>query len=354
MKPARLNKRRVGVVAAGAAALLIGSAALAQQPAPEAQPRPIPVQPAQGQPGQVPPSMQGAPPPGMQPGMQPRQVPGLPPGHPAFGQPPGGRQPPPGGHGRALPPGVAPQQRGAVAPPPAKRKPKLEECPGHGHMDAPHHVNWWRGMLMVNNERAQKGGFVNELLFRYHNEENPCDEKNEPPPFLASLLNFGLLAFVIYRFGKKPVGEALLKRKQTIMHEIDVAQDLLNSSQRRLREYEEKLKRIDETSAQLKADFALQSETEKKHFLAEAEERRVRMRKDAEFRIEQELKAAKAELLQAAVQGAVAAAEDLLRKSASAQDQERMSREYLSAIPAALEQGKSSATLTGGAAGGHS
>ena len=91
------------------------------------------------------------------------------------------------------------------APAPAHTAAKAEHkgevhCPGHGPMDAPHHVNWWHGMLMASNERAQKGGFVNELLFRYHNENDPCDPKNEPPPFLASVLNVGLLGFILYRF----------------------------------------------------------------------------------------------------------------------------------------------------------
>jgi F-type H+-transporting ATPase subunit b len=243
-----------------------------------------------------------------------------------------------------------------VAAAPAHKEPKPEHCPGHGPLDAPHHVNWWHGMLMVNNERAEQGGVLNTLLFRYHNEENPCDAKNEPPPFLASLLNFGLLAFVMYRFGRKPVAEGLAKRKQSIMQEIDNASRLKNEAAIRLREYEEKFERIEETLAELKAELALQAEVEKRHLLAEAEERRLRMKRDAEFRIEQELKAAKAALLQSAVQEAVVAAEELLKKSASAQDQDRMTQEYLSAIPLALSKGGPGAapSASAGAAGGQS
>jgi outer membrane protein assembly factor BamB len=29
-----------------------------------------------------------------------------------------------------------------------------------------------------------------KFLWRYENPEDPCDEKNEPPPFIASVLNF--------------------------------------------------------------------------------------------------------------------------------------------------------------------
>ena len=255
----------------------------------------------------------------------------------------------PGGMQRGMPN----PHGGAAAGP---KEPKPEHCPGHGPEDAPHHVNWWHGMLMVNNARAEQGGFVNSLLFRYNDEENPCDPKNEPPPFLASLLNFGLLAFVMYRFGRKPVGEALGKRKQSIMQEIETASQLLREAEARLAEYEQKFERIEETRAELKEELALQAEVEKRHLLAEAEERRARMKRDAEFRIEQELKAAKADLLQSAVQDAVEAAEELLKKSASAPDQDRMSKDYLSAIPLAFSKSAlGTASAPGaGAAGGQS
>lgn len=261
-------------------------------------------------------------------GMQP----GLPSGHPPL----------PGmGHG-ARPGAAAP-----VRPAEPQKKRTADQCPGHGPMDAPHHVNWWKGMLMVNNERAQKGDFVNTLLFRYHNEIDACDPKNEPPPFLASIMNFGLLAFIIYRFGKKPIGEALQKRKQTIMGDIETATNLYNEAERRREEYEDKFEHIEETLEQLKAEYAAQAEIEKKHILAEAEERRARMRRDAEFRIEQELKSAKVELLQEAVIGAVKAAEDIIRLRATTQDQETLAQEYLKAVPEALARGPEAAQAGG-------
>lgn len=344
MRSSLKTTARAALLASALTAFLAGGLAEAQQPGPPPPPPAgaQPGQPGQPQPGQMPP---GQPRPLMRP--QPGQnLPGLPPGHPPLPSQQSGRMPPglPGGR-----PGAPP------APPPAKAEHKGEEhCPGHGPLDAPHHVNWWHGMLMANSERAEKGGFVNHLLFRYHNENNPCDPKNEPPPFLASLLNFGLLAFIVYSFGKKPIGEALLKRKQTIMQDIDTATRLREEAEERLADYEQKFARIDETLEQLKGELAAQADIEKKFILAEAEERRVRMRRDAEFRIEQELKAARVELLHQAVEGAVVAAEELLRKSTAAHDQERLAKEYLSAIPAALTQGvKLGGAAAAGTAGGN-
>jgi F-type H+-transporting ATPase subunit b len=200
-------------------------------------------------------------------------------------------------------------------------------------------MNWWKGILMVNNEAAEKGGFVNELLFRYENPKDPCDHKNLPPPFLASLLNFGVLAFVLYRFGKKPLAEALVARKKTIMAEIDQATKLKEDAEDRLEEYEEKLENIEAKLEEVRADYRAQAEVEKKHILAEAEERRARMRRDAEFRIDQEMKAMRDELLREAVANAVVAAEELIAKNVTATDNDKMAADYLKSVGAALAAG---------------
>lgn len=285
--------------------------------------------------------------------------PGGPPGQPGQpgqqGMPPGGRQFPPPGQGRPMPPG-GPGGRGGFRPPPPAPRPEPAEaahehvehhCPGHGPLDSPHAPNWWEGILMVNNDLAKFGakddhghfhredGFVTRLFFRYENEKDECDPKNQPPPFLASVLNFGLLAFILYRFGKKPLAEALSARKKAMMQEIDTATHLKDEAEARLTDYEDKLQHLDETLEEMKRDFATQSEVERKHVLAEAEERRVRMKRDVELRIEQELKAAKQQLLQESVEAAVLAAEKLLASKIAAADQDRSADEYLAGIAAA-------------------
>lgn len=356
-----------GIAAAmGLGAALATGVALAQPapPPPAVQPaRPAPP-PAGAQPGQ--PAQPGQvqvrkidpselPPKFRQPGGPAAPgAPGAPGARPPF--PPGMRPPSaPGG----LPPGFNPRR--PVAPPiPAHAGHGAhaeaeesghgahEHCPGHGPSDPPPPVNWWRGLLMVNNERARSDSFINQLLFRYENAHDPCDKDNLPPPFLASVFNFAILGFILYKFGRKPLAEALVKRKTTIMAEIDTATKLKEDAERRLEEYEDKFERMDETLDELRAELAAQSEQEKKHILVEAEERRVRMLRDAEFRIEQEGKVARAELLQQAIVGAAVAAEELLVKKVGPSDLDRMAEDYLKAVGPAIKGPSMGVTAPGG------
>ena len=128
-------------------------------------------------------------------------MPGMPP--PRMGTPTGlpGMRPP----GQPIKAPIRPRK---CAPSPPKKKHEgghAEHCPGHGPMDPPPPLNLWHGLIGVNNEAAQSDSALKHILFRYENAQNPCDPKNEPPPFFASLINFAVLAFLIGKFGQKPV-----------------------------------------------------------------------------------------------------------------------------------------------------
>ena len=349
------SPRNHGIAAALGLGLALAASVALAQPRPGPPPNAQIIQPGQpappNQPGQV--QIRTIDPSQLPPGC--RQPGG--PLAPGGATPPGGQRPPcppgmrPPGGPQGLPPGFNPH-----APPrPAQHQEAAEEegggehewCPGHGAADPPPPVNWWRGLLTVDNERAKSDSVVNQLLFRYENKKDACDKDNMAPPYLATVINFAILAFVLYKFGRKPLAQALLKRKTTIMADIETATKLKDDAERRLTEYEEKFDRMDETLAELRSELAAQSEKEKAHLLAEAEERRVRMRRDAEFRIEQEAKTARTELLQQAVIGAAAAAEELLAKKVGPSDLDRMAEDYLKAVGPAIQGQRASATAPG-------
>lgn len=325
---------------------------MAPQPVPPAGPGAAqPGQPGAAQPGQ--PGAPGAAQPG-QPGAQPGQ-PGQPP-RPRI-QP--GSQPPgrlvPGGQPRrpqGLPQGHPPVQGQPQAAPPPPPGPKLiprdehGHCPGHGPNDAPHHINWYQGILGIDNEKSQSPSFGDRLLWRYHNKVDECDPKNQEPPFLGAALNFLIVLGVLIRFGKKPVVEGLAARKKAIMQSIDTATAMRKDAEKRLADYKKKLSRVEERRAELREESRAAWETEKARILAEAQDKAGRLRKDAEFRVAQELKQAEADLLKEAVEGSVAAAEELLKKRIEEKDQERLADEFVASLGKVLGTGSARGGLS--------
>lgn len=240
--------------------------------------------------------------------------------------------------------------------PPVQAAPAHPEAPAHaadhgahdchGPNASPHHINWYQGLLGVDNEKAKSGSFINRLLWRYNNPKDECDAANQEPPILAALINLGVVLFILFHFGKKPITEALSKRKKTIMQDIDAATELRVDAEKRLKTYEKQLSRIEDRRKDLREEYRAAWEVERKRILKEAEEKATRLRRDAEFRVDQELKQAQRDLLLDAVDGSVGAADELLKSRIQAADQERLANDYLESLGKALKPSQSSERRT--------
>ncbi|MCU0693051.1 MAG: ATP synthase F0 subunit B, partial [Polyangiaceae bacterium] len=185
---------------------------------------------------------------------------------------------------------------------------------GHDPHGAPGHMNWFYGFLGTDAELEPS------LLWR---------KPDMPPPFLANLINFAVFAYIIVRFGKKPLQEALTSRKQAITKDIDAAQKMKADAEKRLSSYEDKLRHIDDEMDRIRKDFREQGERDKKRILDEAREKRERMLKDAQFLIEQEAKKMRTALMNETVEAAMRAAEKMLRERVTAADQDRVAEDFL-------------------------
>ena len=199
-----------------------------------------------------------------------------------------------------------------------------ETAPGeHGaEHGADHHINWFYGLI------GEKEGAPPDLFWR---------PKGMPAPLGATLINSALLFYVLVRFGKKPIGEALKKRKAGIMQGMEDGARMKREAQDQLAHYEQKLTQIDDEVTRLRREMREAGEAERKRILAEAKERHSRMQRDARLLVEQELKAAHEGLLQAAANAAIRSAEERLKRQITAADQQRLAEEYLGSLRVALE-----------------
>jgi F-type H+-transporting ATPase subunit b len=156
--------------------------------------------------------------------------------------------------------------------------------------------------------------------------------KGTPVPFAAMMLNSAILYWLLIRFAKKPISDALKARKTNILRGMEEAGKMKSDAEAQLAHYEQKLANVDQDIERVRTDMRSAGESERKRILAEAKEKRTRMEKDAQTLISQELKAAREALTGEMVRAALSSAENTLRSKVTEADQNRLAEEYLASI----------------------
>jgi F0F1-type ATP synthase membrane subunit b/b' len=149
------------------------------------------------------------------------------------------------------------------------------------------------------------------------------------PPFIAAIVNFGILAAGFYLLGKKPIAAGLQHRRDAIAKEIEDAQRMKREAEARAKTYQAKLEKLEEEVRAVREALIRTGEAERDRLVAEAEAKAQRMRKDAEFLVLQETKQFQQDLVRDTLHAALAAAEDLLKRGVTQGDQERLAEDYL-------------------------
>lgn len=183
-------------------------------------------------------------------------------------------------------------------------------------------INWVQGLIGESDEGAAK----NPLLWR---------PKGTPPPVGAMLLNTTVILWLLFRFGSKPIAQALRARKAAILAGMDEAAKMRSAAQARLEEYEEKLAAIESEITRVREELRDAASKERAKVVEAMRERRDRMERDARLVVGQELEAMRAALLQELVARMVEQARDALRRSIGPADQERLAQEFLGSVAAA-------------------
>jgi len=155
---------------------------------------------------------------------------------------------------------------------------------------------------------------------------------HEQPAYGAMLLNFALMAWMYYALGKKPIAEGLKNRRAAIAKEIEEAARMRDEAEARAVKYQDKLRHLEAELKEARESLTAAGEADRDRIVREAEEKAARMEKDAKFLVEQETKQMSVELTRTAVEMAMAAAEEILRKRITPADQERLAEDYLAQI----------------------
>jgi F-type H+-transporting ATPase subunit b len=167
-------------------------------------------------------------------------------------------------------------------------------------------------------------------------------------PYIFALLNFLVLAGIYWYFGKGPISRGLQQRHDDVAKEIEEAQRMKEEAQERAKTYQAKLANLENELEETKKALVDAGKTERERIVKEAEEKAERITRDATLRIDQEMKQIRDDLRRETVEIAIAAAEELLKKRMTDDDQSRLADEYLTELVS--KSARTSTRPVGGAA----
>ena len=146
------------------------------------------------------------------------------------------------------------------------------------------------------------------------------------------VVNFGILVGVLVYFLRKPVGAYLKERTEMLRKSIDDAARARASAAEKLLEIELRMDSLSKEIAEMsrKMDTEVEEETRRMREAAQAEIGRLHAQ--VQFAAEQEVKNARLELRKEAAELSARTAEEIVSKTITKGDQERMVRENIDRI----------------------
>lgn len=164
----------------------------------------------------------------------------------------------------------------------------------------------------------------------------PLEAGDQPmsPPMILMLMNFGIVLFLIGWKVRPKVTGYLKGRHESIKGALEEAARLREAAQGKLDEYTRMVSAAEAELDQMVKDMRADAEAEKKRIIAEAEAQAEALQRDAKARIDAEIERARAMLEREVTAAAVAAAESILRKQATAEDHTRLIDSFIGDVQA--------------------
>lgn len=150
--------------------------------------------------------------------------------------------------------------------------------------------------------------------------------------FLWRCLNFAVTFGLLAYFVTKPLRNGLAGRRQGIEKALAEAEQARTEAEARFAEYDRKLAKAAEEIEAIHDEIRREGELEGQKIVANAHEMAEKIKAEAKKSAANEVARARAELQREAAHMAVAIAEELLKKSFTPQDQDRLVNEYMQKV----------------------
>lgn len=144
------------------------------------------------------------------------------------------------------------------------------------------------------------------------------------------LLNFGVWAGLLIWVLRSRIPGLLAGRKAALVEGLEEARRMKDEAERKVQEYTSRIDNLDAELDTMRHEMRQGGLAERDRIVKDAAHRAEKMRAEAKFLIEQQMKTLREDLTREAIEAAIGAAEKILRdKAVAPADQERLATEYL-------------------------
>jgi F-type H+-transporting ATPase subunit b len=144
--------------------------------------------------------------------------------------------------------------------------------------------------------------------------------------------NFVIYAIIIAKFAVPRAREFLKTRREEVVSAISQATATKQTAEARVSEYKAKLAGLDKEIQSIHATLRDEAEREKSKLIREAQAMAVKIKEDANFLADQEVKIARQRIREELANQAEATARELVRRNLSPADQSRLVQEFIQNI----------------------
>lgn len=149
------------------------------------------------------------------------------------------------------------------------------------------------------------------------------------PPLVWQIINFLILAAILYKFLNKPLKAYLVNRHNAVKEKLEATSRLLAEAETLKRTYEEKLAGLDQEIAAFKNTIMAEAEQEKVKILAEAAQFTSKIKEQARMTYEQEMKEIKSRIKEDVAQLTIQNAEKLIVEKIGRADHEKLVEDFI-------------------------
>jgi len=143
------------------------------------------------------------------------------------------------------------------------------------------------------------------------------------------VLNFLILAFLVFKLLKDPVKKFFHERAQIFQQQMEEAEGASVEAERELKQLEKRFELLDAEIQQLRHLITEQGERERNKIIFDAKQTAEFMLEKARLQSDMMVRNAKMQLRRQVIEEAVGIAEENIKKAIEQKDQERLVNEYL-------------------------